>query len=47
MEGAVTRAAAAGGHGDLLAEVSVVLPLPPDPELKRWAEMAQDGKADG
>ena len=35
-----------GGHGDLLAEVSVVLPLPPDPELKRWAEMAQDGKAD-
>jgi curved DNA-binding protein len=35
-----------GGHGDLLAEVSVVLPLPPDPELKRWAERELDGKAD-
>ena len=32
-----------GGHGDLLAEVSVVLPLPPDPELKRWADKADDG----
>jgi curved DNA-binding protein len=26
-----------GGHGDLLAEVEVELPLPADPELKRWA----------
>lgn len=36
-----------GGHGDLLAEVSVVVPLPPDPELKHWAEKAQEGQADG
>jgi DnaJ-class molecular chaperone len=36
-----------GGHGDLLAEVFVVLPLPPDPELMRWAEKTQDGQADG
>jgi molecular chaperone DnaJ len=26
-----------GGHGDLLAEIQVELPLPPDPELQRWA----------
>jgi DnaJ-class molecular chaperone len=25
------------GHGDLLAEVQVELPLPPDPDLERWA----------
>jgi DnaJ-class molecular chaperone len=36
-----------GGHGDLLTEVFVVLPLPPDPELKRWAEKTEDGQADG
>jgi curved DNA-binding protein len=35
------------GHGDLLAEVFVMLPLPPDPELKSWAEKAQDGQSDG
>jgi len=29
-----------GGHGDLLAEVQVELPLPPDSELKRWASKA-------
>ena len=35
-----------GGHGDLVAEVSVELPLPPDPELKQWAEaQAQDAGA--
>jgi DnaJ-class molecular chaperone len=31
-----------GGHGDLLAEVFVELPLPPDPELKSWAEKAAE-----
>jgi DnaJ-class molecular chaperone len=31
-----------GGHGDLLAEVQVELPLPPDPELRRWASGASD-----
>jgi DnaJ-class molecular chaperone len=35
-----------GGQGDLLAEVFVELPLPPDPELKSWAEKAV-GKANG
>jgi DnaJ-class molecular chaperone len=30
------------GHGDLLAEIQVELPLPPDPELKRWATGAPD-----
>ena len=29
-----------GGQGDLLAEIQVELPLPPDPELKRWATRA-------
>jgi DnaJ-class molecular chaperone len=36
-----------GGHGDLLAEVFVVVPLPPEPELKRWAENTEDGQANG
>ena len=31
-----------GGHGDLLAEVEVELPLPADPELKRWATGASN-----
>jgi DnaJ-class molecular chaperone len=31
-----------GGHGDLLAEVEVELPLPADPELKRWATDASN-----
>jgi hypothetical protein len=31
-----------GGHGDLMAEVFVELPLPPDPELKSWAEKAAE-----
>lgn len=35
-----------GGQGDLLAEVSVDLPLPPDPELQSWAEKAAEKAAD-
>jgi DnaJ-class molecular chaperone len=31
-----------GGHGDLLAELQVELPLPPDPDLKRWATGASE-----